>query len=87
MGPSAFGLPRNCRVRMLTDLAAHLGGLPHCCGSHLPIDQRLLYPAMSSFSIGSEKPLGLRTPSGLNEHSERHKYATGPVSDEAPFVS
>ena len=29
-----------------------------------------------------QKPLGLRTPGGLNEHWGRHKYATGPDRDD-----
>jgi Integrase core domain len=57
---------------------AQLGDPSPSRNRHLPIHQRLLYPAPPTFSIGREKPPGFRTPDDLNEHSEPHKYETGP---------
>jgi transposase InsO family protein len=37
-------------------------------------------PRRRHSALGGKKPLGLRTPSSLNEHLERHKYVTGPLS-------
>lgn len=34
---------------------------------------------LRAFSVGLEKPGRFRTEGGLNEHLERHKYATGPL--------
>lgn len=41
-------------------------------------------PAPSALGTGRRRPLGLRTPSGLDENSERQKYATGPVQRGCP---
>jgi hypothetical protein len=48
---------------------------PPSQNQHLPINPRLLKPATQAFRIGRQKAADLRTPSGLNEQSKRHKYA------------
>lgn len=58
------------------------GAIQSINGSHArsPIHQRLPYPVPSAFSITRQKPLGLQTSTGLNEHRGRRKYLTGPQS-------
>jgi len=46
---------------------------------NLRIHQWLLQSASPPLSTGLEKPRRFRKESGLNEHLERHKNATGPV--------
>ena len=59
-----------------------MGDPARCRDGDLRVHQRLLQSAPQALSLGLEKPGRLRTESGLNEHLERHDYATGPISEK-----